>query len=317
MADEDDLRDLKAGDRDMARRDFRHADLSNLDLSERDFTGSLLQSCNCRSANLARAILTQASTSKWNAEAANLQSAVAATTVFYAVNFERADLRHAQLRRCHFPKSNLSNSNLVGADFRDAVFDENTTFEGALTDETTLFDGASIYRATAKQAAFRYYKVESGKLVRLSVQATASKIVQNGHLPFDRDAVALVDEISATLSQLQTKQALGMLGHNGPPDALPLEPEEQNDLADALRRIRGEALGTDPNLEIAQDAMTSVQGAATKIALWVAAKVELASDEFAKQFGKSLGSGKVWLGGWLMLSGQLESLATLISQWLR
>lgn len=219
------------------------------------------------------------------------------------VNLRSANFQNADLSRSHFRKCDFSNANLLGTDFRNAHFDEDTKFDGAITDETTLFDGARIFRATARQPAFRYYKVEKGELVRLPAQpepaplpSSTSTTTAVAHT-FDQSAVDLIDEIGETLKRLRSEQRYGEMGHNGPPVSLPLDTDAHRELIQALDAVRTQAANNLPDMAIVQPALSSIQMAAGRIASWVAEKASLASDEFAKQLGKTLADGKLWLGG--------------------
>lgn len=461
MADEEDLRALRQGEVDMARRDFRDAELAGLDLSGRDFEGAHLERANARNANFSGANLTNAQLMNLKAEGAQFVGAVATSTSFFGLNLEGADLTKANFSRSHFSQVNFTGAKLLGADFRNAVINEGTTFENCETDESTLFDGATVFRPTARQSAFRYYTVERGKLVRkpdvkdvhletlgkqpphfpaASGEAMFDYSNHNGHAFFGerdwlfetawsrsgsdnikllndppsvkgvaiareaqsihevteamvdaldftsrirspregqvavventngyliafevvrvlseghgdgqdrvtlrysiltdrsrdfsktsldknelaskrRDAIQQIDSLKEAFERMLPEKkpdaTHGGMGHNNPPEETPLEYEEHQEAIDALNEIRTEIGKDRPSAAVLDETSGTLKRISSQVASWVARKADMFADEFAKQAGKSLAEAKFLVGGWLVISGQLDKLiATIVS----
>lgn len=175
MADEEDLRRAREGEIDLAQSDLRQADLSGWDLSGRDFTGAHLEHAVAHGANFTQATLNKAELLKLDANGSNFSTAIAVSTVFYGVNFRGCNFSGGEFSRSHFSKTNLDGANFSGADFRDAYFNEGTSLEGAYADEAARFDGATVFRPLAREPVFRFYRIERGRLVRLTKPAEQSE----------------------------------------------------------------------------------------------------------------------------------------------
>lgn len=323
MVDQVDLRELREGSRDLVRGDFRQADLSKSDLTNRDFSNAHLEGANLQESNLTGSTIKNAHTSGMNASRAIFQNVQADGTVIFAVDFQDADLRDANLQNSHITRSNFSGANLVGADFRQAVINDGCIFDGCVVDESTYFDDASILRSLARQDAFRFYKVERGKLVRITyqipdeIQLTDADRTQP-QPPLRQDIIRQVDEIEAHLRRLQPEINTtdhGGIGHNQPPEQFPLNTDERNELVSSLALIRLEATTPSEERIGATAAIAVIQRAASNISSWAAAKADLGAQEFAKQMGKSLADGRLWIAGWLLLSGKLETLISTLTHW--
>jgi hypothetical protein len=341
------------------------------------------------------------------------------------------------------------------------VISEGTTFENCATDKSTLFDGAAIFRPIARQSAFRFYRVEGGKLVRkqetedvptegldkraphfsspqgeatfdysnhdgkaffgegdwlfetkwsraggdsihlyndppsikgIAIARGASSIseitsatvhaldftsrarspregqvaiVENtngymiaiqlldvlseGHgdgqdhitvrysILTDRsrdfsthteevhaltkkraEAFRQIDALKEAFERAQPQErsdaSHGGIGHNDPPEETPLEHEEHQKAIDALTEIRNELGKDQPDTVVLSEGSKTLARISSRIALWVARKADMFADEFVKQAGKSLADAKLFVGGWLIISGQLDKLiAALVS----
>ncbi|WP_109116713.1 pentapeptide repeat-containing protein [Azospirillum sp. TSO22-1] len=168
MADVEELLRLQAGDIDFAHTDLREADLSGMDLSARIFIGAHLEKAVARGTRFRRAKVTDAHMMQLDAASADFSEAEGISTSYWGVNFSGANFSKSNFSRSRFEKVNFDRVNFRGADFRDAVFEEGTSFKGAFADANTLFDGATIFRPLAKEDVFRFYRVELGKLVRIT-----------------------------------------------------------------------------------------------------------------------------------------------------
>ena len=258
-----------------------------------------------------------------NMEGADLTNATAEAGVFVNVNFKNAKLSGAVFDRSGFGETSFAGADLRNTSFRDASIGEGTNFEGALVDESTIFDGVHIFRPIARQATFRFYEVVRGVLVRRkdagpqdgvksSVSQVASKPVPAGR----EGPIKQIDELLNALAPLEPAYVdlptSGGIGHNNPPEITPIDRTEFQELTSILEDLKIELHNDDLRLGVINDGVERAERISSKIASWVARKADLASDEFAKQFGKSLADGRVWVAGWLAISGQLSGLIEVL-----
>lgn len=315
MADQEDLNALIAGDNDLAERDLRAANLTSLDLAGRDFQGAHLEKANFSHSNLSGSTISNAKLTSANFSACNMQGIKLTATSVFACDFQKADLTGSDLSRSHFSRTNMNGSIIIGADFRNCHINEGSTFDGVVSDETTLFDGATIFRPLARDPAFRFYSVERGKLVRKS-------IVDDRPSPFSSPAIA---EVLSALNRAEKalREAIdaqpsaefhGGIGHNGPPFDSALLQEESAEIFRALSTIAVEARKVEPDTEEISSANGRIAQFSSKIGEWASKKASIFSDELARELGKQAADIKLWIGLWLVASGQLTTLVEIVAR---
>ncbi|NKK62688.1 hypothetical protein GFL88_03905 [Rhizobium leguminosarum bv. viciae] len=317
MADEADLEAAKYGEKDLARRDLRDAHLEESDLRDVDLTGAHIERISLIGANLAGAILKESHTSGANMNGANLSGVQASASVFFNVNLTDADLKGINLSRSHLSRSNLLRADLRGADFRAARLNEGTDFTDAIVDETTKFDGAYILRPLSRQDAFRYYDVDRGVLVRRKhgPRPFQAELPQQKQYNVGGEVDKRIKELLDALAPLAPSETVELpigVGHNNPPELTPLERPEFDELCTTLSTLAVELREEDVRNEIISAGAGKIDRTSSKIAAWVARKADMAADECAKQFGKSLADARIWMAGWLIISGKLAALAELL-----
>lgn len=310
MADENDLRDLHAGDLDMVRRDLRGADLSHLDLPNRDFTGSHLEGVNFANSNLSNCIFSGAYLAGANFAQADIRNTTIQGSSIYEVNFSMADLRNSVFNQSHLTKSNLLNAKLEGASFLKSHINDGTTFKNCSIDKDTKFDGTSILRPIARQPAFQYYRIERGILVRKTddeIQAMSPEQRSPPAEPDERGAardrvVAHMDSLLAKLKELPPPKPpatiYGGIGHNNPPEETPLEKPEYDALRETLIETKENIVSTDPKSEIIEKCRRLCADAAIGIGGWIARHANVFTEELAKTFAKATGTAAVGVGVW-------------------
>lgn len=104
------------------------------------------------------------------------------------------------------------------------------------------------------------------------------------------------------------------IGHNQPPPEYALSEEERSLTVAAVDVVRAELSSDVPSRDQLVVAARTIAGSAKVIALWMAAKLDLALDEFAKTVGKA--SAIAAVGGfaaWAALHGKLSILAQLLA----
>lgn len=109
--------------------------------------------------------------------------------------------------------------------------------------------------------------------------------------------------------------AFGGIGHNNPPEPTPLDADECDSVIKELQTVRHEISQDIVDHSALVRSTERLKDWAIKIAAWVGRKIDLASDEFAKQVGKTLGDGKILIAGWLAVSGRLDQLVAMLSGW--
>lgn|GEM_PF-1785113 len=320
MADAEDLEALIKGENDLAERDLREADLSGMNLRGRDLSGAHLQKANLRSADLSEANLNGASIAFLQAQGANLTGAKIAQTAIVGVDFTRANFQSADLSRSHFAGVCLDEADLRGADFRNSFLKEGTTFTDAISDESTLFDGATIFRPLARLGAFRFYKVERGKLVRLPPETQIPSQTSPQILPETLNSQSILGAIAKAEQAIREAAAANPpafpetpgIGHNQPPADAALKPEEVADALRALRVIRVEIGKPEPDVEQLRDSQQRLRTHEETISQWAVGKADIFAEAFAKSLGKEAAKAHFWVGIWLVASGYLNQLAELL-----
>jgi len=309
------LQRLNRGTKDLARRDLRDEIFDELQLFGVDLTGAHVERSSFRGANLSEATLMEAQTLATNFENANLNKLKARASVFVGVRFAGATVTEAEFEYSHFTQSVFKGANLKGANFREARFRDGTDFSDAIIDETTMFDGSHILRQLAAQDAFRYYDVERGVLVRRKDGPRALQAEQPRRDSKLIEAERRIKELLNTLAPLTQTETAGPqigMGHNNPPEPTPLERPEFVELTETLSTLAVELHREDIRQGIITAGVEKVDRASSKVAAWVARKADMAADECAKQLGKSLADARVWMAGWLMISGKLTAIVELL-----
>jgi len=270
MADDEDIKAVMAGDKDLARRDLRDYDFSGVDFSEADLTGAHIERTNFTNANLAGATLNKANTLGMKMEGATLTSVKADSSVFVNVSFKNSRFSGSIFDRSHFSRAIFSGADLRNASFRNVHFNDGTDFEGALVDETTIFDGAHIIRPIARQEAFRFYEVVRGVLVRRKddapqdgVQLNANK-APNKPVPTGREhPLRQIDELLNALAPLEPAEIdlppIGGMGHNNPPEITPIEKTEFQELTSVLGDIKIELLHDEMRPEVINNGVETAE----------------------------------------------------------
>jgi uncharacterized protein YjbI with pentapeptide repeats len=325
MADENDLRDLRAGDLDMVRRDLRGADLSNMDLQNRDFSGAHLEGANFSNSNLQGCIFSGSKLMKANFEKSNLRNTKFIQTVIYGVNLKFADLENSVLDRSHFTISDLSMSKIEGTSFIHSHINDGTTFEGCTINKDTKFDGANILRPIARQPAFRYYRVERGVLVIKSdaeIEQDSFEESSARREPDERNAArdAAVERIDSLLVKLKDlapperpPAAHGGIGHNNPPEETPIERPEYDALQKSLIETKEALLSEKPDPAPIEESRRKFVDVAVKIGIWAAQKANIFADEFSKTLGKTAATGVTIWAGWTAVKADLHHLTEALA----
>lgn len=317
MADDDDLRELHSGNFDLVNRDFRSANLSGMNLPGRDFSEAHLEKVDFTKANLSSCDFQRSKTSGMNAEGANLSKVNAEQTVIFAANLKNTDLRESSFARAHFTRADLTGADLRGADLKNAVFKEGTTFESSVVDEKTMFDGASIFHPLSLQNAFRFYRVERGILVRRTQDQLSDSGVQVSDDAIRIEIENNIDRVLNSLNDLagstvETDSSSPGIGHNNPPTETPINREELDELAINLREVQAEISKQESDRKIIEKVAEFLHGSVKKILDWSWRKIELATDEFAKEIGKKAASVALAVSAWLALSSSIGNLSGLL-----
>jgi hypothetical protein len=108
----------------------------------------------------------------------------------------------------------------------------------------------------------------------------------------------------------------GGIGHNQPPEDLPFEAGDYESLVSTLKAVRAEAILETPDKSVLEAAESHLFNLAQKICVWALKKADLTAEEFAKKLGRTLADGKIWLGTWLTISGQISELVEALKHWL-
>ncbi len=310
MADENDMIALEKGDIDMVKRDFRSANLSGRDMTGRDFTYAHFERADISRANLTGSTLSQYSCMQMNAQGAILRNVSCESTAHFGVNFRDADLRMSRFTHSHFGQCDFSSADLRGANFSKCHINEGSTFTGAISDGETLFDGATIFRPLATDPVFRFYKVERGVLLRRSPEETTISDVD-----LRRQIDAKIDVIERELTKIDFSSDRVKepgLGHNNPPDEIPSDVVNPDQLKENLREIRLEVSKEEPERERLDKATNTFSSIGAKFLTWLSKKLDIAAESFAKKAGESLASKPVWISMLVIFGGHLDDLQQML-----
>lgn len=225
MADEEDLKLLHSGEKDLTKCDFRNATLSDMNLQGRNFTGVLLNQADVTNTDFSDSIFHEAEVTNLKANKARFNR-VSFGRVFVYVDFSEANLQNTNFERAHFSGVNFNGADISGADFRRAKINEGTTFENVIFDENTLFDEVTILRSQSRSECFKYYYFDKGKLHRKSIDV-ASISMEKPNLPKPSPIILAVNKKSILVQllnlQLLIDKELSLLGNK------PNEPERLKD----------------------------------------------------------------------------------------
>lgn len=331
MSDPEDIKALKAGDNDMVRRDLRDEDLSGHDFSGRDFTGALIERANFDRSNLSGAILSKTKSLGTSFKGSNLTNIKLNSTAVVNVSFKGAKLNAANLRGSHFHRCDFSGCDISDANFMGAFLEEGCNFDDCIITSNTFFDEVSIFRPLSMLPAFRFYKVERGKLIRKKDDEISLPDNNKVQPTFDtntdelaaskeeirNEALNKIAELEQQLSGLYEYNSNeiqhGGIGHNNPPEAVPIERTEITSVLEEAREI---AQNTSIEIEDIERAKTKLASISSTIFKWVAKNCDTAATEFSKEFGKTLGSKSfvIFTSLWLTFSGEIQTLGSLLQQ---
>lgn len=301
---------LMKGEKDLSFCNFNGADLSNMEIKDRKFDRS-----NITSVNLFRSDLRGSSFVNNHFHNATLSAANFDGCRFKNCVFEHTVLNGAILSNINMVGGVITYVNFNGVDIRGARFDkvsitDEANFDDALFDEYTNFDGSKGTRSLSRKEIFLDYEFIDGVFKRRKDEKTDFYHRVSG-------VVSYIDEAKALFDSLSSSSFVGVpsagIGHNGPPDSVPLEPGEQFELRASMERLRAVVAVGEVDSVGAKSASEKIRHFAEKIASWVMPRIGLAADEFAKQLGKTAGDFKTWAGGWLMLSGQLDRIVAAVA----
>lgn len=321
MVDDFDLQEFLNGDSDLVNRDLRGANLAGLDLSNRDFSGAHLEGANVAGANFEFSKLNQTKTERMNAEGAKFVNSTSRASIWSGVNLKGADMRGSDFASSHFVGTNLSGADLRGADFRAAHFYEGTKLEGCIIDEQTKFDGANVFRPLARQEAFRFYHVERGVLVRRLdhevLESSNETELSSLKAQITNSVDALINKISILAPKSEESYGSPSMGHNNPPEEIPIELANPHETLVALQDVRAEVQKEKPSSEVVERTISALSAVTRAILKWTGGKLDTAAEEFAKNFGKTVASKTVVCLTMINFSGALGNLIDLLNSFLR
>jgi len=140
------------------------------------------------------------------------------------------------------------------------------------------------------------------------------------------EIISRVQWLEAELRRLRTETDINydhqhdgreLLGHNGPPEAMPLTAADAEETFDALTNIREQVERNSPaDRELLKNASAVIQRISAKILNWVGARLNVAADAFAHRVGTALGEPKFLLSAWLVVSGRFDALLDALMKWL-
>lgn len=311
--DEDDYNHLQSGSNDLAGCVLTGANLSGLLLNGRNFNRAQLGSANFEGANLEGSSFLGATITRANFSGANLRkSSFNGGNV--RVNFSRSNLSDATLHGV-YASADFRGANLSGTNFSGVHFQDGCLFDDAIVSEETLFDGATVLRPYSRLPPFRYYKLERGILHRLSTN----------ELQQDQDLLRLsaIDALTNGIQELQSlpvSTALPVdlvgIGHNNPPDDFKLSPLEISTAQTSFVQARDALFEKSKDTSRYLHAIETATDLARKASMWVAQKVDVAISEFAKEFGKTLGSKVALTVATLQFTGALERIVQALSRFI-
>lgn len=323
LADEQDLEALKSGDPDMVRRDFRKADLSGMDLRGRDFSGAHFEGATAHGADFSGSNLQGANFVGFAAERANFSEVRAEGTVFVNVNFKGAIFDRAKLNRSSFTRVNFEEASLLSAELRKARLNEGSNFASCHTNAATLFDEVTIFRPLAREAAFRFYRVERGQLARVvegeapaeaeeapaSVEATPDRSMSANVEALRQAAVSALEALAAVTPSEDAATDVGM-GHNGPPADAALTRLDYEAVTATLVSLRD--VESKPDRDYLDEARATLVETGKKIVVWARAKLAEIEGGFFSQLGATLADPHRIVIAWLAVSGRLNEVAGVL-----
>lgn len=117
---------------------------------------------------------------------------------------------------------------------------------------------------------------------------------------FRREIVRKLDEIETLIANRPKPSAL--LGHNQPPEALADDDNALLDgLADTVRNLKSQLSEPKPEVATVVAHLDTANGITQRIRDAMARKLDLATDEFAKEIGKQAAKLPFWYGVWVAL----------------
>jgi hypothetical protein len=141
------------------------------------------------------------------------------------------------------------------------------------------------------------------------------------HPPFPPNPPPDYAEMIARLDALDRgMRELGLLpagiGHNQPPGDQVLTPEDRAAISDAIAILKAEPPQPAARSLEAVHASARLQAAAHKVAVYVAAKLDVFIDAFAKSAGDELGKKATQLLYWVAICHLLSNAAEAVTSWL-
>lgn len=145
-------------------------------------------------------------------------------------------------------------------------------------------------------------------------------------VPTDEDAaqraeiVRMARDTEAELLRLQPGDASppsahGRIGHNNPPEPIPLTAVECDEAILVLQEVRQDVSREGADRTALTRHVNHLRNVVSKIVRWAARKCDLAADAFAQQAGKTLAEGKFLIAAWVALSGRLDQLVAVLGRW--
>lgn len=311
MADPNDYAYVLSGATDLVGCVLEDGDFSSLQLAGRDFSKSKLKKAKFSDANLQASDFSQADVSFADFRNADLRGAKFSGAL-YRVNFSNANLMGAKLNGL-FHECNLSDASAAGADFRNARFQEGCNFSNLSIDEFTRFDAAEILRPYSSLPPFQYYRLERGKLFRIS-DISAAGVTQSQQA---RNAVAALDEglrVIAAHSGGMTQPERATIGHNAPPLDYVITEADRQEAIEAFSDARDELSRGIKNENSVKRAISAARMIIADALRWVGRHADAAIGAFATEVGKTAGSKITFLAISAKVTGVMDQIISLLSQ---
>jgi hypothetical protein len=191
--------------------------------------------------------------------------------------------------------------------------------------QCAVIENQAGFFAAVQPLAVEYSAVPSENImtIRFAIQRDRSANFAEFATAFDQgqsatdEIIRAADEAKSALSSVRGSEpmdeAIG-IGHNQPPSEYALTEPERLATVEAVEIIRVELAQKGGSRERLIAAARTVASAAKTIGLWMAAKADVALDEFAKTVGKAAGvTAVVSLAAWVTLHGKLTVLAHLLA----
>ncbi|MGE0338647.1 MAG: pentapeptide repeat-containing protein [Xanthobacteraceae bacterium] len=174
MADEEDIKRLRDGERDLTRSDFRKANLSGADLRDRDFSDALFDNADLSKTDFRGSSIVGASLTGATFNGANL-AGVRFPQSLVAVSFEGANLVGASFANCNLGRANFAGADIRGTQFTYVSFIDNNDFTDAVFDTATDFEKATGLRYLSRVPVFQNFNYDRGVFTRKPNVPTASE----------------------------------------------------------------------------------------------------------------------------------------------